>query len=101
MTNLGGISALEKTVIFVHLPKCAGSTLNRILLRQYKLSETYALAGRSVRDSFLELKRLPEEKKGGIRLLYGHMHFGLHEHLPQPCVYFTLLRDPVERVISH
>jgi len=28
------------------------------------------------------------------------MFFGLHEYLPQRSTYFTLLRDPVERVIS-
>ena len=31
----------------------------------------------------------------------GHMPFGLHAFLPQPARYFTILRDPVERVVSH
>jgi hypothetical protein len=30
----------------------------------------------------------------------GHMLFGLHEVLPQPATYITVLRDPVERVLS-
>jgi hypothetical protein len=30
----------------------------------------------------------------------GHMIFGLHEVLPQPATYITVLRDPVDRVIS-
>lgn len=30
----------------------------------------------------------------------GHMTFGLHEVLPQPATYITVLRDPVDRVIS-
>jgi hypothetical protein len=29
------------------------------------------------------------------------MYFGVHESLPQPATYITLLRDPVDRVISH
>jgi hypothetical protein len=29
------------------------------------------------------------------------MLYGLHEHLPPPTCYITLLRDPVERAISH
>jgi hypothetical protein len=34
-------------------------------------------------------------------MLKGHMGFGLHRHLPNPAVYFTLLRDPIDRVVSH
>ena len=30
----------------------------------------------------------------------GHMTFGLHEVLPQTATYITVLRDPVDRVIS-
>jgi hypothetical protein len=28
------------------------------------------------------------------------MRFGLHKFFPQPCTYITILRDPVDRVIS-
>ena len=30
----------------------------------------------------------------------GHMLFGLHEVLPQSATYITVLRDPVDRVLS-
>jgi hypothetical protein len=30
----------------------------------------------------------------------GHMLFGLHEILPQPATYVTVLREPIDRVIS-
>src|SRR4030095_15973884 len=31
----------------------------------------------------------------------GHLYFGAHAFLSQPCTYLTMLRDPVDRVISH
>ena len=44
---------------------------------------------------------MPETDRAAIRLFRGHMPYGLHTYLPQPATYFTLLRDPVERVISY
>lgn len=31
----------------------------------------------------------------------GHVHFGVHRYLPEPATYMTMLRDPVDRVVSH
>ncbi len=42
----------------------------------------------------------PDEEKRRIRLVKGHIWFGLHAHLPGPFTYVTVLRDPVERVAS-
>ena len=46
-------------------------------------------------------KKLPPERRRQIRLLCGHMPFGLHKYLPCPADYITILRDPVDRVVSH
>jgi hypothetical protein len=35
-----------------------------------------------------------------LRAVVGHFWFGLHEHVARPSVYVTLLRDPIERVVS-
>jgi hypothetical protein len=35
-----------------------------------------------------------------IRLVTGHMRYGMHRALRRPCRYFTMLRDPVDRTIS-
>jgi hypothetical protein len=34
-------------------------------------------------------------------MIKGHMAFGIHEAMPQPSTYITVLRDPVARVVSH
>jgi hypothetical protein len=45
-------------------------------------------------------KALTIEQKSRIDFLTGHFGFGIHNHLPRPAEYVTLLRDPVMRVIS-
>ena len=91
----------EQSVIFLHVPKAAGSTLYRIIDRQYKPTAIFAIDGKRVRESVDEFKNLPKTQREGIKFLKGHMYFGLHESLPQPSTYITILRDPVERIISH
>jgi hypothetical protein len=43
---------------------------------------------------------LPEERRCQIRVIRGHMTFGLDRYLPGPAAYFTLLRNPVDQVLS-
>jgi hypothetical protein len=48
-----------------------------------------------------KFKKLPESERTKLSLLRGHMQFGLHEYLPQKCMYLTFLRSPVERIVSY
>ena len=46
--------------------------------------------------------QLPAEQRARIHLFYSeHTEFGLHEYLSRPVSYFTLLREPAARVLSH
>jgi hypothetical protein len=45
-------------------------------------------------------QRLPEERRNQIRVIRGHMTFGLDHYLPVPAAYFTLLRNPADHVLS-
>lgn len=96
----------EKSVIFLHIPKAGGTTLNKIIKRQYRPDKIYIVrdsknSHKRFQDCIDEIKVLPLAEREKIKVLRGHMGFGLHDFLPQPSVYLTLLRDPVERVISH
>lgn len=96
-------STQQKALIFLHIPKTAGGTLHRIIRRQFPNNATYDTfvvdsAGARIRaDAF---KQLPEEARGRIRYLRSHYPFGLHEYIPQQSTYVTLLRHPVDRMIS-
>lgn len=35
-----------------------------------------------------------------IKLIKGHLPYGVHNYIDEPCYYFTVLRDPVDRVWS-
>lgn len=88
-----------RTLIFLHLPKAAGTTLQDIVLRQYPGSLGFRFTGAPNRlEAF---KQLPESARAGFDVLAGHVHFGIHRWVPGPSTYMTMLRDPVDRVISH
>lgn len=85
-------------LIFLHIPKAAGSTLHPILERHYskRIYRTISLP-----EQLEAFKRLPELERHRIRLLKGHMPFGMHEYLAGHSRYITLLRHPAERIVSH
>ncbi|MEO6969971.1 MAG: sulfotransferase family 2 domain-containing protein, partial [Chthoniobacterales bacterium] len=90
----------EEAVIFLHLPKTAGTTLNRLIEWEYPLSEMYSIDPVLFRWSAAHLRKLSPDRLKKTRMFKGHMLFGLHEALPQPATYITVLRDPVDRVLS-
>jgi hypothetical protein len=90
----------EEAVIFLHLPKTAGTTLNRLIEWEYPLFEMYSIDPVFFRWSSAHLWRLPARRLKRTRVFKGHMLFGLHKILPQPATYITVLREPIDRVIS-
>lgn len=47
------------------------------------------------------MKNIPEVERKKIKFLHGHISFGVDEYLPNSSIYITMLRNPVERIISH
>lgn len=94
-------SSEGRCVIFLHVPKTGGRTLQTIAARQYE--NVWEITGSSA-----ELRRNYEEFCSSAShllrrntLVRGHFPFGLHRHCDYPTTYITVLRDPVDRVISH
>jgi hypothetical protein len=87
-------------VIFLHIPKAAGSTLTSILQQHYKKQNTFMIDGSRLQQTMAEFTNLPAVRRAEILLLKGHMPFGLHEYLPRPTTYITMLRNPAARVVS-
>lgn|GEM_PF-729476 len=86
--------------IFVHLPKTAGSTLLQIIEREVAPDPVLRLYGQNQR-LLRELAARSEAERRDVRAVSGHMGFGIDTMLPGPSVYLTLLRDPVDRIVSH
>jgi hypothetical protein len=83
-------------VIFVHIPKACGTTLIKLLYRWCSREEIYEVGTKPRETQMTDLRGQP-----GVRLILGHATFGLHETLAEPARYITILREPIERVISH
>jgi hypothetical protein len=56
--------------------------------------------GRFLWWSFERICRWPPERLARIKVFNGHMPFGLHQFIPQPSTYITVLRDPIKRAVS-
>ncbi|MBA3832254.1 MAG: sulfotransferase family 2 domain-containing protein [Chthoniobacterales bacterium] len=98
-TDINRASA-DEAVIFLHLPKTAGTTLNRLIEWEYPLLQMYSIDPVLFEWSSAHLRKLSPRRLQRTRMFKGHMLFGLHEVLPQPATYITVLREPVDRVIS-
>lgn len=89
---------LQSLIIFLHLPKTAGSTLARIIESQYDANNILYLYESMLGE---ELAVSSPSQLNNLRIVMGHLYFGAHTFLSSPSTYITMLRDPVDRVISH
>ncbi len=90
---------IDSPLIFLHIPKTGGMTLAAMIARQFPSRAVRRLNG-SLAAAKAAIAALSEDDRNEIRCIYGHVAFGLHECLPAPAVYVTLVRDPVERLVS-
>jgi hypothetical protein len=91
---------MKPTIIFIHIPKTAGSTLARVFKSNYVWWPRRKVF---VADSTLKegpLEKYSDAQLRSVRLVHGHVAFGIHAYFPQPCVYVTYLRDPIKRLVS-
>lgn len=79
-------------LIFIHIPKTGGTSLAKIISKQYKPTEFLYV----VDSSTITKAKINQN----IKCLWGHQIFGQQKDLG-PCIYITMLRNPVDRVISH
>jgi len=94
---------IPQTLIFLHIPKAAGTTMLPILVRQYEKNSVLPVYGeKKMRgiETIEKIKNCSEDQRMRIRVLVGHMKFGLHEYLKPSTTYITFLRKPVERIVS-
>ena len=95
-------------LVHIHVPKAAGTTLNNILMRNYKYRvDSYGTEffPRYFPSEFVSLVSAPPTTGDRIRPMFftGHIGLGneLFRRMPVRYVAITMLREPVSRVISH
>ena len=95
-------------LVHIHVPKAAGTTLNSILMRNYKYrADSYGtdFFPRYFPGEFISLVEAPPTDDDRIRPMFftGHIGLGneLFRRMPVRYVAITMLRNPVSRIVSH
>ena len=100
-------------IIYIHVPKCGGSSFGAALRLRYIFSQSSIALNQGntelkgpariwndydARDE--QLQKLTSEN---TKLICGHVRYNrsLHKSLNHKYAFVTLLRDPVERFVSH
>ncbi|MGJ3248883.1 MAG: sulfotransferase family 2 domain-containing protein [Elainellaceae cyanobacterium] len=83
------------SLYFLHIPKTAGTTLYHLLDGKFELDDICPARFWS------ELLALSPESRNNYRFFRGHFGYPIHWMLDQKPVYITVLRNPIERVISY
>lgn len=95
-------SGSNPTVIFLHIGKTAGTTMRQVLRRNFRSPDVMVIRvrGRAREETLERFGELPAEVRAHPRLIMGHTIFGLHEHVPRPSTYITIVRRPSRLVQS-
>ena len=99
MNNLSQNIEEDSVVIFMHIPKTAGTSLRHIIQSQFQpnnVFEFYNLKTQppKVRKGIEKYNNLSEAQKKRIKFVSGHVGFGLHEFLQRPCTFLLLFFAP-------
>ena len=86
-------------LLFDHIPKCGGATLTAYLERHYPKRKTYTVDGSNA--SVDKFKNMSESKRYGYDLVKGHLAHQLIDFVHPECLKVTVLREPVDRIVSH
>ena len=99
------------TVVYTHVPKTGGTTLDYIMQaamaagrkrgRRLRFQREGAPPRRARNQQLLDIDQVTDEQLAACDYLSGHFAFGIHARLQRPCLYITLLRDPVARLLSN
>lgn len=104
----------DEIFVFVHLPKCGGTTLNNIIKINYNPWRTFEFVARGRRGSENNPLNFGDKEAADIKyiltylkkyeskidVIIGHMPYGVHKYLNRRCRYFSVIRDPIKRVWS-
>jgi hypothetical protein len=87
----------NEILIHLHMPKTGGTTLKRIINKNIPPGGlNYDIYAESEQRK-IKLRNLSSKRVYSIQ---GHFPFGVHQYFQEPSIYITMLREPIERIIS-
>jgi hypothetical protein len=128
VSRSAGRPSQSPILVFMHIPKAAGVTLRQVIEGQYGAERVFVPQPQDESELVREdwrylsgeaplpfkgvlgydpnvvprrwLAALGPEAMSRLYVVMGHLWFGIHDALPRPADYLTMLRDPIERVLS-
>jgi hypothetical protein len=100
--NDPGVDRLQpdQALIFLHLMKTGGTTLFRLLRQNFPQQLTFHYTQEKPGKRLEDLYHLSQAERDRLKFLHGHIHYGFHEQFNQPCRYVSIIRNPINRVVS-
>ena len=98
MLNMQQSLLSPSTMVFLAIPKTAGSTFTSIIEANYTPFECFSFHTPR-KQSCQKLMSMKKRDKKNLRMIKGHWPMGLHEIFPN-VRYITFLRDPIRRYVS-
>lgn len=90
-----------KSILFDHLPKCAGTTINSYLKKFYPYRLTYHIKSNKEEDFVQKFLELDTRKQKKYKFIYGHRANQLIPFTDDDKIVATVMREPVDRMISN
>jgi len=103
---VNGNKKIHKMIYYIHIPKCAGSTIRYALKndKRYKLclDNNDPWKGCYNINHAYGTHNVGNQQKNSIKVILGHYRRKKYQNVDSVNnVFITFLRNPVERVISH
>ena len=92
------MNIMKDLFIHLHIPKTGGTTLRDIIQRQYRAKKILMIP--KLEESENILKEISTSRINQLKLIQGHLKYGIHNHFHRSTKYFAIIRDPINRVLS-
>lgn len=83
--------------IFMHIPRTGGTSVQRYAEQLFGKEHILEVYGQDIEHPKALAGRTDASQ---LQLVRGHFGFGIHEAIQRPTRYFTVVRHPVDRVVS-
>src|SRR5437660_10533028 len=110
------MSEPDRVLLSLPIPKAAGTTLDKVIYRQYSDPSAPTDPDLDLWEGvlyypghvgfFKDLTNQPPPtvktalERYDVRAVHGHFSFGIHQLTDRDCTYLSMLREPVGRVTS-
>jgi len=91
----------QKKILFDHLPKCGGTSLCTYLEDNYPKEKSFMIDGSNPEPYLDAFRKLAETHRYAFDLIAGHLANQLLDYVHPNTLKVTVLREPVDRIVSH